>query len=375
MVVDGRTLSRELELYECIQCGRCTGGCPVSIRSTLNPRRLIYEALTGVQFVPLEIKEIWECSTCRTCVDRCPKKIRPVDLIIALRSQIVEGGRVTPSVRDAMESTYLHGNPWGRAREKRVEWMETPALPLLSEKSEADTLFFVCCTAAYDPRIQSIPRSLMDIFQAAAADIAILGVEESCCAAEMKELGEEGLFEMCRDSNSETFSKYRFRTLLTASPHCFHTFLHHYPNENFEVEHYTQSLARWIEEGKLKLSKELGKKITYHDPCFLGKRNGIFEEPRFILSHLPGSEFMDMERSRERSLCCEGGGGRMWMESEASGERLAEIRIKDAIALGAEILATACPFCLLTLEDAVKTSGNEGKIEVKDISELVRGAL
>jgi Fe-S oxidoreductase len=371
MAVEGAILCKELELYECIQCGKCTGGCPVSIRSSLNPRRLIYEALLGERFNPIEKTEIWECTTCATCAERCPKKIRPYEVVLALRSNVVESGRIKPSVRDALESTFMHGNPWGRVREKRSEWIGDAEVKILDEGEQTDLLYFVCCTAAYDPRVQELPRSMLKILQLTGLDFAVLGNAESCCANEMNELGEKGLFEMSQENNMELFAKYQFTQMMTTSPHCFHAFRNEYPEKNFEVFHYTQLLSRFIHDGKLTLKGELAKKVTYHDPCFLGKQNKIFDEPRHIIQSIPGVEYLEMDRSRERSLCCEGGGGRMWMESESTDERLAEVRVKDAVSMGAEILATACPFCLLTLEDAVKTTGNEERIQVRDIVELV----
>ena len=206
-------------------------------------------------------------------------------------------------------------------------------------------------------------------------DLAVLGNAESCCANEMAEMGEKGLFEMAQQNNGETFAKFKFDTMMTSSPHCYHAFLNEYTDLECNVLHYTQVLSRLIDEKKLKFSAELGKKVTYHDPCFLGKQNGIFDEPRAVIQSIPGVEYADFDRSRERSLCCEGGGGRMWMESESSEARLAEIRVRDAVDMGVDIVATACPFCLLTLEDAVKTTGNEDKIEIKDIVELVAAAV
>ena len=375
MAVEGALLCNELDLYNCIQCGRCTGGCPVSIRSNLNPRKLIYEALLNTRFNPLEITEIWECTSCATCAERCPKDLKPYEVILFLRSDIVERGRVRPSVRDALESTFMHGNPWGRSREKRSDWIGDLDVTKLKDSEETDTLYFVCCTAAYDPRVQEIPRSMVKVLNNAGITFAILGNRESCCANEMLEIGERGLFEMAKNNNNELFAKVKFSRMVTTSPHCFHAFIHEYSNEEFETLHYTQFISSLIKEEKLVLKEDLSKRVTYHDPCFLGKQNKIFEEPRYILRSIPGVEYLEMDRSRERSLCCEGGGGRMWMESESSEERLAEIRVRDAVGMGAEILATACPFCLLTLEDAVKTTSNEDKIQILDIIELVEKAL
>jgi len=371
MAVEGAVLCEQLNLYDCIQCGKCTGGCPVSIRSALNPRKLIYEALLGTRFVPVERTEIWECTTCATCAERCPKSVRPYEVVLALRSDIIESGRVKPAVRDAMESTFMHGNPWGSVREKRSDWMGDLKVRVLNEGEKVDLLYFVCCTAAYDPRVQELPKAMVKVLQKAGIDFAVLGNAESCCGNEMGELGEKGLFEMAQENNVELFAKYQFPRMMTTSPHCFHAFLNEYPKQAFDVFHYTQMLSRFIEEERLILEGELPKKVTYHDPCFLGKQNKVFDEPRRVLQSIPGVEYLEMDRSRERSLCCEGGGGRMWMESESTEERLAEVRVRDAVSMGAEILATACPFCLLTLEDAVKTTGNEEKIIVRDIVELV----
>jgi Fe-S oxidoreductase len=270
-----------------------------------------------------------------------------------------------------MESTFIQGNPWGRARDKRSEWIQNEKIPVLSEGASTEILYFVCCTAAYDPRVQNIARSISAVLKHSDAPFSVLGTAENCCANEMREMGEMGLFEMVRDNNEALFSKYGFEKLMTTSPHCYHTFRNDYSGLNAEVLHYTQLFSRLIVDERIQFKTELHKKITYHDPCFLGKQNGIFDEPRAVIQSIPGIDYIEMDRSRERSLCCEGGGGRMWMESEGSGERLAEIRIRDAVAMGADILATACPFCLLTLEDAVKTTGNEGKIIIRDIAEII----
>ena len=252
-----------------------------------------------------------------------------------------------------------------------MDWADDTVVEILQEGGKTDLLYYVCCTVSYDPRVQNLAKSMVRILKLAGCNFAVLGNAESCCANEMGELGEMGLLEMAREKNMEIFNKVQFPLMMTTSPHCFHTFLNDYSEKKFEVQHYTQYLNQLIRDKKLSFTGELAKKVTYHDPCFLGKQNKIFDEPRSVLQSIPGIEYIEMDRSRERSVCCEGGGGRMWMESESTEERLAETRVKDAVAMGAEILATACPFCLLTLEDAVKTTGNEGKIEIRDIVELV----
>nr|MBC8249043.1 (Fe-S)-binding protein [Anaerolineales bacterium] len=190
-----------------------------------------------------------------------------------------------------------------------------------------------------------------------------------------RRLGEEGLFEFLVEDNLERFKQHDIKQMVTTSPHCYNSFKTEYEGLDFEVQHYTQFLADLIERGKLVFSGEVNKVVTYQDPCYLGKQNQVYDEPRAILQSIPGLQFVDFDRSRERSVCCEGGGGRMWVEASSGGERLAETRVKDALDLGAEVIATACPFCMLTLEDAVKTTGAEGSIEVLDIIELVAQAI
>jgi Fe-S oxidoreductase len=206
-------------------------------------------------------------------------------------------------------------------------------------------------------------------------DFGILGKKESCCGNEIRRMGEQTLFKKLAKDNLALFKKFGLKKIITISPHCFNAFKNEYPDMSIPVQHYTQVIADLIEIGRLKMSKGLETHTTYQDPCFLGKQNMIFEEPRKILSSIPGLNFIEMDRSRERSFCCEGGGGRMWAEGATEGTRNGEIRIKEAVALGAKVIATACPFCLLTLEDAAKISGLTDQIVVKDIAELVSEAM
>ncbi|MEA2090123.1 MAG: (Fe-S)-binding protein [Thermoproteota archaeon] len=364
--MNAQELVQKYTLLECIQCGVCTGSCPVSKKS-LNIRKELREiALSSKIIIPPE-NELWSCTTCSTCKIRCPKELNPVEVLIDIRSVVVEEGQIAPTIRDALESVFKNGNPWGRIRSKRSDWAQGLKIKHISEGAEL--LYFVGCTPSYDPRVQEVARALVTCFDKAGVDFGTLGNEESCCGNEVYGMGEKGLFEFLVEENLKTFNKYNVKQMATISPHCYHAFKNRYGQTNFEVQHYTQHLAKLIDEEKIKFSRELDKTVTYQDPCFLGKQNGVYDDPRKILESIPGVKFIEMDRSRERSLCCEGGGGRMWID--VPGERLSEIRVKDAVESGAEILATACPFCLLTLEDAVKTAGFEGSIQVKDIAELV----
>ena len=236
-----------------------------------------------------------------------------------------------------------------------------------------DLLYFVGCTSAYDPRVQEVTKSLVKCLQKADVNFGTLGIEENCCGNEVHGMGEKGLFEILIEENKKLFTKYEVEKIVASCPHAFHSFKNKYGETNFEVLHHTQLLADLIRNGKLKFSQELNLTVIYHDPCFLGKQNSVYDEPREVLENIPGVKFLEFDRSRERSLCCEGGGGRMWIDIQ--GERLAEVRVKDASEAGAEVLVVACPFCLLTFEDAVKTAGLEGKLEVKDIAEIVFQAI
>ncbi len=375
MKIDPKTFVHDYQLNLCIQCGTCTGGCPVKFRSPLNMRRLVRQAaFTDNPASLFKRPELWACTTCSTCTLRCPTGVKNVDLIMGIRNFLARQGEVPSTIREALENTLLHGNPWGRFRDRRADWAKDLGLKILGEAT-SETLLYVGCAPSYDPRVQNVSTALVRIFQKAGLDIGILGRKESCCGNEIRRMGEEVLFKKLAKDNTALFKKLGIRRIITISPHFFHAFKNDYPDLGIPVQHYTQAIAELIEMGKLKPSKELILLATYHDPCFLGKQNKVFDEPRKVLTSLPGLEYADMERSKERSLCCEGGGGRMWAEGGTEGTRNGEIRIKEAMSLGAKLLATSCPFCLLTLEDAVKISGAADRIVVKDIAELVAEAI
>ncbi|MEM3673139.1 MAG: (Fe-S)-binding protein [Candidatus Bathyarchaeia archaeon] len=364
-------LVQKHKLLECIQCGTCTGSCPVSRKAGLNIRKYMREVATLGKLIIHPPNEIWSCTTCSTCGIRCPKEINPYEFLIDIRSMAVEEGQISPTIRDALESIFKNGNPWGRIRNKRSEWSQGLNLKHISQGAEI--LYYVGCTAAYDTRIQEVAKSLVKCFEKAGLNFGVLGDEESCCGSEVYGMGEKGLFDFLVEENMKTFNKYGVKHVVTSCPHGFHAFKNRYNQTTFEVQHHTQLLAKLIDEKKLSFTKEVNKKVIYHDPCFLGKQNGIYEEPRKVIESLPGVKLLEFDRSRAKSLCCEGGGGRMWVD--IPGPRLAEIRVKDAAEAGAEVIAVACPFCLLTIEDAVKTTGFEGKIQVLDVAELVSLAL
>ncbi|HSB07493.1 MAG TPA: (Fe-S)-binding protein [Thermodesulfobacteriota bacterium] len=375
MKVDPKTLAQDFHLNLCIQCGTCTGGCPVKFRSPLNMRRLVRETYLNADLPQiLKRPELWACTTCSTCSLRCPAGVKNVEMIMGIRDILTRQGDVPSTIRDALENTFLHGNPWGRFKDRRADWAKDLGVKIIGEE-KTETLFYIGCTPSYDPRAQNISKALVKVFQKVGLDFGILGKKEICCGNEIRRMGEQTLFKKLAKDNLALFQKSGLKKIITISPHCYNAFKNDYPENSFEVLHYTQLLADWIGSGKLKLEKKLEIRATYQDPCFLGKQNKIFEEPRKILSAIPGLNYVEMDRSRERSLCCEGGGGRMWAEGGTTGSRNAEIRIQEALGLGASVISTSCPFCLLTLEDAAKISGRGDQIMVKDISELVAEAM
>ncbi len=366
------------DLLGCIQCGRCTGGCPVALRTPLRVRCFMYDSLNEERLEELSEKpEIWDCTTCFTCAARCPKGLEPLEVLIGLRSLQIEEGKVQPTVRDALESIFKDGNPWGSPRAKRMDWAADLDVKILEPEAEekTDVMLYICCTDAYDPRVMKVAQALVKVLKAANVDFGLIGDEESCCGSEVRRLGEEGLFEMCDEENVEMMNSYNVGSIVAISPHCYNTLKKEYHGLKHPVLHYTELIAQLLEDGKLELKTEMKKLITYHDPCFLGKQNDIYDEPRYILTRIPGAEFKDFDRCRERSLCCEGGGGKMWVETESKEERLAEVRVEDAKEMGAEVIAVACPFCLLTLEDATKVKGVDEEMRVADILELLAEAL
>ena len=369
--MNAQELVQKHRLLECIQCGMCTGSCPVSRKAGLNVREYMREVAVSGEIVMHPRDELWSCTTCATCGIRCPRDIDPYEFLIDIRSLAVEKGDIAPTMRDALEDVFKYGNPWGRIRSKRFEWTQGLNIKHISEGAEI--LYFVGCTAAYDFRVQELPRNLVRCFEKAGVDFGTLGNEENCCGSEVYGMGEKGLFEYLAEENTRVFNDHDIKQIVTDCPHSYHTFKNRYGRTSFEVHHHSQLLANLIENGRLSFSKQVNRKVIYHDPCFLGKQNNVYEEPRKAIESVPGVELLEFDRSRERSLCCEGSGGRMWID--IPGERLAEIRVRDAVETGADILATACPFCLLTFEDAVKTTRSEGKIKIMDIAEILSLAL
>ena len=363
----------------CINCGACYSACPViSIDNGFVGPHAMLKAFLRVSDSRdsdhdehmTEIETLWDCTTCYMCVSQCPKELEPGHVARTLRGLLVEKGKVPRTLGLALTSAFRNKNPFEMVHADRLAWAE--GLPLKDGLTEpVDALYYVCCLASYDPRAQKLAQAMVTAMDAAGVSLGTLGSEEACCGSEMQRVGEMGLFEMMVEELTESLNKPQAQQIITASPHCFDVYSHSYPDLNLNSEHYTQYVSRLIADGQLPLKGEIDKRVTYHDPCYLGIQNNIFDEPRSILQSIPGVELVEMDRSRKQSLCCGGGGGRMWYEGSASGGHLSHERVREAVSTGAQVLATACPFCLNMLDDAVKTLALEDQIEVKDIMELV----
>lgn len=358
----------------CMQCGLCSALCPwreVSghISESFYIRRMQRLGQLGLEGFDAE-EVLFACTTCGMCQLNCPRQVKIIENVRSMRSTTVEAGFVPGTLRSVIGSLHANGNPWSGPREKRMDWQRDLEVPPFTPDTEY--LLFVCCTSCYDPRSQRIARSVVEVLKKAGVSFGVIGVEESCCGETVRKIGDEELFKKLAESNIKLFQSKGVKKILTTSPHCLYTFKYEYPElgGEFTVMHYTQLLAELAREGKLSFAGALNKRIAYHDPCYLGRHNGVFEAPRLLLQSLPGVELVELSRSKERSLCCAGGGGRLWAEVPR-GERFGELRILDAESKEADILATACPYCIIMLEaDCLALEKNE-KIKVMEISELL----
>ena len=359
----------------CYQCGKCDTVCPWNKVRTFSMRKLIREATFGL--TEIENEEIWRCTTCGKCQQRCPRDVKQINDMVALR-RFATGYGVFPEavkpVRAASAGLFAEGNPFGEARTKRAEWAEGLSVKTFTEGMEI--LYFPGCYLSYDSRLKKVARATVNILNKAGADFGILGTKENCCGESIRKTGNEALFKRMARENIKTFIDDGVKKILVSSPHCYHTFKNEYPefNVNFEVIHISQYLFELINGGRLQISKEYEKKVMYHDPCYLGRHNGIYEEPREVLKKIPGLELVEMAETREESLCCGMGGGRIWMETPKS-ERFSNLRLEEAVGVGTEVLITSCPYCITNFEDSKLVLNYDDVIQVKDITEIIQEVI
>ncbi len=320
---------------------------------------------------------LYSCATCGSCVEHCAFTFKEdlVNIFIAAREEMVNGGHIPPLVRDYFKSISINGNPYKAPAEERGAWaMDTP----VEVYDGQEYLFYTGCVGSYDERGKKIARAVGSLLVKAGVSLGILGEREMCDGNEVRALGEAGLFQFLAESNIELFRELGVKKIITLDPHAYHAFSRDYPNlgGTFEVRHYTQILASLFDSGGLVLHKPYDVKVTYHDPCYLGRHGGEYAAPRKVLQSIPGLDLLEMKQSRENAFCCGGGGGNFFTDILGGGEDSPNrIRIREALDTGAGIVAVACPQCAKMLEDAVKSEALEERLEVLDIAELVLRAM
>lgn len=355
----------------CFQCGLCDVVCPWNQVRTFSMRKIVRQATFGL--TEIESEDIWLCTTCGRCPQQCPRDVKQIESGVALRRIATEYG-VFPApvqpIRTVSGSLVGEGNPIGEERKKRAAWAEGLSVQTFTEGM--DVLYFPGCYLSYDPRLKKVARATAKILKQAGVDFGILGPKENCCGESIRKTGDEELFKRLARENIKTFVDHGVKKILVSSPHCYHTFKNEYPEfmVDFEVVHISQFLFELIHQGRLELTKEYGKKVTYHDPCYLGRHNGIYDAPRETLKRIPGLELIEMPDSRVDSLCCGGGGGRIWMETP-KGERFSDLRLEQAIRVGAEVLVTSCPYCIANFEDSRLTLEDREDIEIDDLPRIM----
>jgi Fe-S oxidoreductase len=405
-----------LDLYACAVCGRCHVNCPAQLSGkTLSPREVIHnlkehllEAGPGLlagqaeasSESPVETQaeaqaetpaktmigdvvteeEIWACTTCGACQEVCPVNIEHIRKIIDLRRNLTMAQSKMPeSAQLMLRNMQSRGHPWAGIQSMRLrgDWTSDQGLKILAEGDNADTLFWVGCTGALVERNVKATLSMTRVLKAAGVHFAVLGDAETCCGDPARRAGYEFQFQIMAEQNIEIFKSHNIKEIITTCPHCYNTLKHEYPRYggDFKVVHYTELIADLIRQGKLKLTNELNSKLTYHDPCYLGRYNGVYLEPRRILQGIPKTKLKEMERSRDTGFCCGGGGGLMWIEEQPGTTKINQIRLEDALKTGAETVVTACPYCLQMFEDSIDHKGVKDSLKARDLVELVEEAM
>ena len=404
---------RFLDMYTCTECGRCTDQCPADLTGKpLSPRAIIVderdqayrmaehlvqvgklkaqgrraeaEALAASFARPAligqtnEEEAIWACTTCGYCQSHCPVMIDHIPNIIDQRRYLtMMEAKVPSALQNALKGLENNSNPWNASSAAREDWIGDLEVPLLRNKGQAEYLLFVGCAASFDARNQDVMRALCILLNKAGVDYAVLGTEEGCCGDPARRVGHEYLFQMQAPVNVGTFQKYNVKKVLTACPHCFNTIANEYPQfglQDVEVVHHSELLGELVQQGRLKLRGGEKISVTYHDSCYLGRHNGIYEAPREVLGAVEGLELREMPRNRREGFCCGAGGGRMFMEEDL-GTRINHNRIEEAAATGAQEVCSACPFCLTMLGDAIKETERSEQMRARDIAEVMLANL
>ncbi|MBM3860060.1 MAG: 4Fe-4S dicluster domain-containing protein [Verrucomicrobia bacterium] len=382
------TWKQLLSGFSCAECGRCDRACPATTAGfPLQPQEIVQKLKKHTIHAGLETNggkligdvitedEIWACTTCMSCMERCAVLNEQIPIIVQLRRHLVAEGQMAKTLQDALQNFTRYGNSFGKSDRMRAKWTQPLGWKVKDARKEpVEYLWFVGDYASYDPRLEEITRQTARLFQQAGVDFGILYEGERNAGNDVRRIGEEGLFEMLRDKNKQSFEKAQFKAIVTTDPHAYNALKNEY-GLSVPVLHYSELLDQLVAQGKLTFAKKNGVRATYHDPCYLGRYNDIYEPARRVLQ-AAGVELVEMPRSRCQSYCCGAGGGRIWMEDTPGvKERSAESRVREAAALGVDTLVVACPKDLVMFQDAVKTAGLEGKLTIKDLTELVQEAL
>ncbi len=385
-----------LDLEACTSCGRCQDQCPAyASQKPLSPKKVILDLddylnekgdLVRKKSLPesepalvgsvVQAEEIWACTTCAACVEACPVFINHIDKIVELRrDRVLMEGDFPAELNQTFRGMENNFNPWGIGFASRADWTEGLKIKRLDQGEDAEYLWFVGCAGSFDERAKKVSRDFVKILESAEVDFGILGSEEKCCGETARRLGNEYLAQTLMEMNIELFNSKNVKKIITFCPHCFNTLKNEYAQfgGKFEVIHSSQLLADLIEQGKLKIKRN-GKKITFHDSCYLGRYNGIYQEPRKVLNALTENGIIELSRNHERSFCCGAGGGRMWLE-ETIGDRINHLRANEVAESGAQVVASSCPYCLTMLSDGLKDLGKDEQVQSYDIIELVAAAL
>ena len=388
-----------LDGFACAVCGRCTDVCPAHISGkSLSPMHIVEDLKehlieTGPDVIGgkdpqdsmpvigerIQEESLWDCLTCGACVQQCPVGVEHVQTIVDMRRHLVmEEASMPETAKNALLSMEQRGHPWRGTTSTRLDWAEGMDIKILADHPDTEVLFWVGCTPALEERSQKVARAMASVLKHAGVDFAILGTEETCTGDPARRMGNEYLYQTLAKQNIETLDRYDVKTIVTVCPHCFNTIKNEYPHlgGNYEVMHYSVFVSRLIEEGRIKPLITVDATVAYHDSCYLGRHNGIYDEPRLIAESIPGVKLVEMERRRERGFCCGAGGGHMWME-ESGGRRINHVRTDQFLETKADTVGVSCPFCLQMFEEGLESSENRdaGPKRARDLLEILDESL